>query len=433
MNIFIIGQATLHWGRLEFGNIGNYYVIEPFFQQLRRVFPDANIRTTLQMSDGFKEQMNITCVPMNYFYGWEDSDLPTAYKELALATIYHETGEILEKTGYIEEVLRSDLVISFHGDIWGQNADFVGPNRFLVGLLKDRTAQLFGKKTVMIAGSPGPFNRDATLSLAHDVFNHFDYVSNREAISKHVLADFGFDVSNVVDSACPAWLFEPGTQDEVAQYIKGTPLECKKRPVIGFILCGWNLLKGPFSREDWTDDEFEQYVKALTHLIKKYDVDVCLMSHSNGFELPPNFKPIRGRDFPLVKRFYEIMQKTEVAHRVYLFDGLYNPKETKAIIANFDMLISGRIHGAVAGLSQSVPTVVIDYGHEPKAHKLIGFTRVAGVEQYLARPEDTEQIIRIIDECWERRDEIHEFLLKRNKEYIKPLVEKQFDDIAKLF
>ena len=26
MNILVIGQGTLHWGRLEFGNIGNYYI-----------------------------------------------------------------------------------------------------------------------------------------------------------------------------------------------------------------------------------------------------------------------------------------------------------------------------------------------------------------------------------------------------------------------
>lgn len=432
MHILVIGQCTLHWGRMEFGNIGNYYVIEPFFQQLRRVFPDAKIRTTFQMSESFQKQMNITCVPMNYFYGWTDSDLTTAYMELAVATIYKETGELIEQTGYINEVIQSDLVINYSGDIWGQNADFVGPNRFLVGLLKDRTAQLFGKKTVMIAGSPGPFNNDATLSLAHDVFNHYDYISNREAISKQVLANYGFDISHVIDSACPAWLFEPGTQDEVIQYLKGTPLERKEHPVVGFILCGWNLLKGPFSREDWTDDEFEQYVKAVMHMVKKYDVDVCLMSHSNGFELPPHFKPIHGRDFPLVKRFYEMIQKTVVANRVHLLDGIYNPKETKAIIFNFDMLISGRIHGAVAGLSQGVPTVIVDYGHEPKAHKLRGFAQVAGVEKYVANPADSEQLLRVLDDCWENRVEIRANLLNRNISIIKPLVEKQFDDIKSL-
>ena len=42
--IFVIGQCTLHWGRMEFGNIGNYYVTEPFFRELHRVFPEAHIK-----------------------------------------------------------------------------------------------------------------------------------------------------------------------------------------------------------------------------------------------------------------------------------------------------------------------------------------------------------------------------------------------------
>ena len=59
-NIFVIGQCTLHWGRMEFGNIGNYYIIEPFFRELHRVFPQANIKTTFQMSDGFCEILNVS-------------------------------------------------------------------------------------------------------------------------------------------------------------------------------------------------------------------------------------------------------------------------------------------------------------------------------------------------------------------------------------
>ena len=33
--ILVIGQCTLHWGRMEFGNIGNFYIIDPFFKELR--------------------------------------------------------------------------------------------------------------------------------------------------------------------------------------------------------------------------------------------------------------------------------------------------------------------------------------------------------------------------------------------------------------
>lgn len=127
--------------------------------------------------------------------------------------------------------------------------------------MKERCAQLLGKPTAMLAGSPGPFNRDSTLDFAHLVFNNFALVTNREEISKSVLSDFGFDVSNVYSLACPAFEFEPATLAQIQQYIEGTPLANKQKPVIGFVLCGWNLLKGPFSRENWEDQEFDGYIK----------------------------------------------------------------------------------------------------------------------------------------------------------------------------
>lgn len=429
--IFVIGQCTLHWGRMEFGNIGNYYIIEPFFRELHRVFPDAHIKTTFQMSDQFCRKERVTCVPMDEYYAWKEDDLNKAYKELAIATIYHETKSLLDTTPFIKDVLDSDLVIDFSGDIWGANADLVGTNRFLVGLLKDRVVQLLGKKIAMLAGSPGPFNRDKILPLAQEVFAGFNLVTNREPVSRSVLADYGLTNDNMYDLACPAFMFEPALQDEVAQYIEGTPLEKKLKPVVGFVLCGWNMLQGPFNREDWKDEEFSQYVVILMHMIQTYDVDVCLMSHSNGFILPPNFAPIKGRDYPIVERLYNLMQQTSVADRVYLMDGIYNPKITKGIIGNFDMLISGRVHAAVAGLSQNIPTVIIDYGHEPKAHKLRGFARVADVEEYVIDPANEHEMLDVVDKCWNQRDDIAKRLALRNTK-INNLIHQNFDLLKEL-
>lgn len=426
MKIFVIGQCTLHWGRMEFGNIGNYYIAEPFFRELYRVFPDAEIKTTFQMSEGFCERENVRCVPMDEYYGWNNNDLPQAYKELAIASVFQDTKSLIDTTPYIDDVMDSDLVIEFAGDIWGQNADFLGANRFLIGLIKDRVPQLLGKPTAMLASSPGPFNKDTTLPFARLVYESFDYVANRESVSREILNRFGFDTSKVVDAACPAFMFEPGTQDSIAKFIKDTPLSEKKRPVVGFILCGWNLVRGPYTRVDWDDEEFAQYIHVLTSFIKENDVDVCFMSHSNGFELPPHFRPIRGRDFPFAKKIFDLMSQTDCANHVFILDGVYDAKETKAIINNFDMLISGRVHGAIAGISQSIPTVIIDYGHEPKAHKLIGFARVAGLEEYIANPNSETDLEEKVKKCWDNRIKIRQYLTERNKEVTR-LIKVQFD------
>lgn len=44
--ILVTGLCTLHWGRLEFGNIGNYYIVEPLFRLLHKHFPNYEVLTT---------------------------------------------------------------------------------------------------------------------------------------------------------------------------------------------------------------------------------------------------------------------------------------------------------------------------------------------------------------------------------------------------
>ena len=126
------------------------------------------------------------------------------------------------------------------------------------------------------------------------------------------------------------------------------------------------------------------------------------------------------------------MKQTEVADFVFLLDGLYSPAETKAIISNFDMLISGRVHAAVAGLSQNIPTTIIDYGHEPKAHKLMGFAEVAGVRDYVANPRDLQDMREKVDKCWNNRNEIRSFLEERNI-VIRDKIREQFDLLKTIF
>ena len=91
-------------------------------------------------------------------------------------------------------------------------------------------------------------------------------------------------------------------------------------------------------------------------------------------------------------------------------DGIYDVWQTKTIIGTFDMLVSGRIHAAVAGLSQSVPTVIVDYGHKPKAHKLMGFAAVVGITEYVATPANNNDLNEKIEACWNHCQEIRSFL-----------------------
>lgn len=421
IRIFIIGQCSLHWGRMEFGNIGNYYIIEPFFEELRRVFQDAEIATTMQFSEQFCNRYHLITVPLSAYYDFQRSDnLERAKEELAAV----EEGKEIESI-YIDEVKRSTFVIDFSGDIWGDNADFLGEDRFATGCYKDLIAQKL-KPTVMLAGSPGPFKDEFNLELAKRVYEGFNLVTNREPLSTRLLAEQGFNLSKTHDYPCPSFLFKAADQDKVYKNI-GSHVFSKDELKVGVILCGWNFERGPFDAWPRDNNEYEPFLEVIQRLASKEKTHIYLCSHANGFEIPPKpFELKRGRDFPIAEQLYKILASKGIAENVTLLDGVYTPEITKGIIANFDILISGRLHGSVAGISQGIPTTIIDYGHEPKAHKLRGFAETAGITELIADPLDAQNLIHVAETCIKERDRIHTYLLQKMEE-IKVNARAQFD------
>ena len=365
------------------------------------------------MSSEFCDRENIQCVPMELYYGW-DNDLEIAKKEIYITENFIKTKSIQESTPYIDLVKEMDLVIDFSGDIWGDNADFLGSDRFYVGLVKDRVAQVFAKKTVMIAGSPGPFSAGKNLEFAKEVYENFDLVTNREGISKGLLESYGFNTANTHSLTCPAFRFEPASVEKIKDFEQINEILSNDRKSIGFLVCGWNFTQGPFDKWPRPDNDYEVFAEAIEKFSNEVDADIYLMSHSNGFPLPPaKFKLIHGRDYPIMKQLQNVLEKRGNARNIHLLDQVYDAWQSKAILGCFDMVISGRVHAAVGALSQYVPTVIIDYGHQPKAHKLRGFALAAKQLDNLADPEKTDDLYNKMVFAWSNREKISQSLNKQ--------------------
>jgi colanic acid/amylovoran biosynthesis protein len=432
MRILLTGLCTVHWGRLEFGNIGNYYITETTVRELHRVFPNAELVTTFQMTEAFCERENISVLPMDLFYTWSDDDLEICYTELGLATIYHRTGTLVAATPYISEVMKCDLILDFSGEMWGDHAEPVGAGRFLTVLLKDRVAQLLGKPVVLLAGSQGPFEKVRDIKeLAKEVFANFLLVANREAASAELLHENGFDVSRVRSYTDVAFLFEPAPFDDIQAILAKDDIITKNKKTVGFVLCGFNMLRGPYDAEPRSDDEFTQFAEAVEFIVSELNARVFLMSHQNGFEKEPEFKLINGRDYPYAKQLYEVVLKRGNVNmsNVVLAKGPYSPKKTKAIIGQFDMFVSGRIHAFVAAVSQCIPTVIINRGHGGKSHRNIGFARSVGLEEFISDPASASDIQEKLKKCWDNKDEIRKVLEARIPE-VKKTAQSIFDDLS---
>ena len=433
MKILVTGLCTLHWGRLQYGNIGNYYIVEPLFRELHRVFPKDEIVTTFQMTEDFIVSENITVLPMEWYYAWQNDDVSRAEEEYEIAKNIGKYNRE-QWTDYMRFLEQCEILINVSGDMWGDNAEHVGKSRFYVDLLKLRVAQIMGVKTVLFAGTPGPFSDLKSLDLAKEVYENFELVINREPTSTQNMEKWGFRSKNVKDFACPAFLYEPEITEEEYNVTKELIIKNNKKN-IGFTIGGFNMPVAPYDM--WPRDE-QQYIvfaEIIEYMINKLDVNVYLISHTNGFELPPNFKLINGRDYPILSQLRDIVIKRGIIKnekQLILLKGPYLPRLTKKIIGRFDMMVTGRVHASVAAISQNIPTVFLTYEHKwIPSTKMYGFSSLAGVGNLVCEPGNKHQIIEKIDYCYKNLSKVEKDLLE-NIPKVKEKARNAFDEIKML-
>lgn len=414
--IFILGLTSSSLGGMEFHNLGNYIIIEPFIYYLKKEFPDAVIYTSIQMSDQFCEKYGITSLRDQRFWTYGKLTACETAKDIIkvavwkmVKTLFKKDWDFILNSPLLVELKKSNLVIDFSGDIFGDNASY---RQFLEDCAEIFIAKILGKPVAMLIGSPGPFKKKWRQILGRFMLNKVDLITNRESISTELMRKYGISNPNMFSTACPGFLFEAPDKKEVLPILKNEGLVFEdNKPLIGLIVCGWNMPLAPFSklpRENW---ELKNFVDLLKYLVTTLNTRVLLFSHQNRTDKQGNL--VRGNDHAIIDQIYTLINDSEVEKSVLRLKGLYNARESKGIINQCNMLISGRIHGAVNGLSQCIPSVILDYGHEPKAHKLKGFALNVGLEKYVANPSNSQDMIAKVSDAWENRDEIHNFLCKR--------------------
>ena len=397
--VLVTGQTSLHWGRMEFGNIGNSYVAEGFFALLRRWLPHAQIATTLEFSAGFLERYSLEPIPREVFDSGPQVGLREAERDLVAAEAAGLTGKMPASSRFLREIQRADLVLDFSGDLWGDNANEIHDERFKVGLLRILCAQILGKKTALVASSPGPFSGSAPSSLVERVLRGYSLILNREPKSSQILATAVGSLDNVYERACPSISYVDG----VGREIRGSARETGQ-PTIGVTLCGWNIPDSSWESRSLSEKNLDLISGLLRRISVETTARVVLFSHSNGFAMEGSKRlDIPGRDYGLLLQIHDYMKSIDEAFPIDLEKSVRNPRETIDLISSFDLLVSGRAHGCVAGLTLGVPTVMIDYANGPVAHKTEGFMELFGQSHRIISLLEPEKASFVISETWMER------------------------------
>ena len=387
--ILLTGQCSLHNARMEFGNLGNFYIIQPLIDNLNKKFKDYKICSTLQFSNDFCKKHNIKLLPLDYYYSFEEQNknLENTLYELDCSYKY-KNDENTNMTDFMKYIVRSKFVIEFNGDIWGDNADCFGENRFLIGLYKTIICQNCNKNVYNFAGSPGPFKKNIKyIELIKNTFKNYKYLINREKISTHLLTNDNFDGSNIHSYPCPSWLFKSNLSDiEInSLYLKDNININNQQYLIGLILCGWNIKNKNWDNEIYDKNDFNQIIEVIKYINNNYiNSKIILISHNNSFDHNSQ-KMNNGRDFTLLKQLYEYLKNDNnlIMDNIILKENSTTANETKGFISKLDFMISGRLHGSVAALTSYIPTIMLKYMNGPECHKLNGFADFINYTEYI--------------------------------------------------
>ena len=184
---------------------------------------------------------------------------------------------------------------------------------------------------------------------------------------------------------------------------------------------------GPYDMWPRDPEQYRVFLNVAEYIINELKADIMIFSHTNGFELPPQFKLINGRDFMILNQFYKLLVDRNQNYRehVILVDEPLLPCNIKKIIGRLDMLITGRVHASVAATSQCVPTVYMEYNQNViYSDKMYGFSSQIGMEKYVSTPGNFNDLAAIITDCYDNID-----LVRRQLEEKIPVIKKQAEDI----
>jgi len=256
-----------------------------------------------------------------------------------------------------------DIVLDLSSDSLNE---FYGAVYPLFSLFQLELALLCKKKVVVCPASIGPFKNKVMRSLVAHTLSKTDLVIARGAATVAFLRQVGVPKSKTHFAADLAFLFEPVSKDYAGKILASLSIPQDDRPLIG-IAPSSEIYRYCFPNGTEPQAKYSDYVKLMADVtdfvIKKFDSEVLFIPH---FVYPEEFvknDKIACRD---------ICGQVKNKSHVKILLGDYRADEVKGVIGLCDMVVSCRMHAAIAAMSSGVPTVAVSFGQ--KFHSILGKT-----------------------------------------------------------
>ncbi len=305
-----------------------------------------------------------------------------------------------------------DIVLDLSSDSLNEYYGIVYP---LFSLFQLDLILLCKKKVVVCPASIGPFKNPLMKRLVKRVLSKTDLVIAREETTLNFLKEVGLPENKIHFAADLAFLFEPVSKERAGEIVESLGIQVGGRPLIG-IAPSTEIFRYCFTNISEAKGKYDEYVRlmaeATDYIIEKYGADIVFIPH---FVFPNEI--VKNDKIASQDIYYQLKNK-EYA-KILLDD--FRADEVKGVIGLCDMLLSCRMHAAIAATSSAVPTVALSFGH--KFHSVLG--DMINQDKCILRTDDIyENVLKALEKAiaysWENR-----FLIKNDLRVRQKIVKKR--------
>ncbi|BBD60665.1 putative polysaccharide pyruvyl transferase [Nostoc sp. HK-01] len=395
-------------------NRGVEAMVVTTIEQLRQRQPKlamSILTETLDYDEVRLQQYNVDLIsdgslrPLHKLQRWRNN-LSQFYKPIAPA--YKDMLRFLDG---------ASVAIASGGDIF--SSDY-GVNFLKRQLQPLEYALDAGVPVVFLAQSIGPFKTQAEAEIWLNVARRSKLVTVREGFSyKYVTKDLGLSSDIVKHTADPAFLLPPAQPEIVANLRKLYNIN-PDRPLVAL-----GISQG-ICRYTLTD--YEQHIKVWCQVIKmildEFGAQVILIPHVHDYRPHNDDRILAG----------QLQRLLNFDPRVQLAGAEHTASEFKGLISTCDLVVSERMHAAIAGLSSGVCTLPIGYSVKAEGimTDLLGAEMVhqgllISAQQFL----DIDIACNTIRSAWQQRQRVSAHLNSVLPE-VKQRTATNFDLIAQI-
>ncbi len=335
-------------------NLGDEAILECEIESIRSSIPRAEITVISQNPSRVREIHGVESI-----------------------AFHHSPRRPLGYISRVKELLSSDVFLLGGG---GFLSDWQSPNVPEIWLRTPLQAKRLGSKTMAYGIGAGPISTPEGKKWTRKVLNRFDAIAVRDQTSRQVLENAGVSISIEV-TADPAVLLPPPSRAVVSNILsnEGIPL---KEDIIG-------LAAAPIFQSEslWPGcrEKYVRYRKTLVNLIQYVERDIGM----SVLLIPMD----REVDLPFLEG---LRSECDSQDRVHLVKGAYRPREIHGLIGHLKLLIGGRFHSVLFGVTSKIPTVgisshhkirdfLVDVGLGPYSHPLGDGTLMENVDLDMSR------------------------------------------------